>query len=159
MAFGTSIDWLTCRDEECIGVRLTTDDPCWAHADPDDLDVYLDQLGRDGRLDGRGVTLTADVLQQFQLAIPRADRRPTFSAALFTRATFRDNAGFDGAIFEGPTRFRGAIFEGNATFMEANFKERASFDASRTWTVGSSPFGCRARGRALARSEPRSLSC
>ena len=39
-----NVDWETCADKGCIGIRLPTGDRCWVHAEDTDLDAALKRL-------------------------------------------------------------------------------------------------------------------
>jgi hypothetical protein len=63
-----NVDWATCADDGCNGIRLPTGDKCWAHAAEADLDPALKRLGEDGRLDARGVPITQELLERLLAA-------------------------------------------------------------------------------------------
>jgi uncharacterized protein YjbI with pentapeptide repeats len=124
-----TVAWETCTDDDCIGVRLPTGGRCWAHADGHNVAAALKQFGKDGQLDARGVSLSAELLQRL-LAVSRRNhqgRPAAVIAARFDRATFRSNASFYGMAFY-PAAFAGATFQGDAVFGEATFQGDARFD-------------------------------
>jgi hypothetical protein len=124
----TGIEWPTCDEDGCIGVRLAATPKCLAHAGDEQRDTTLKQLGETGEIDARGVPITQALLEQILAAAPRdADDHPTFIAARFERAIFQGEARFGRATFEGDTRFDKATFQGDAGFAEATFQDGASF--------------------------------
>jgi uncharacterized protein YjbI with pentapeptide repeats len=128
MADDSDVDWETCDEDECVGVPLPSGGRCWAHAGADDRDAALDRLGEGGRLDGRGVTFTAELLQRLLDATPHDDEgQALLSGALFTQATFTGDASFTGATFGGYVEFDNATVAGNASFVAATFKGVVSF--------------------------------
>jgi hypothetical protein len=131
MADGSTVGWEPCADDGCVGVQLPSGDRCWAHAVYVHLGPALERLGEGGQLDGRGVAFTAELLKRVLDAAPRSDdRRPIVTGALFQRATFKGDAGFDGATFKDHAGFDGATFKGDAGFDGATFKGDAGFDGA-----------------------------
>ena len=132
MATSKSVHWPVC--ERCaegggIGVRLPNGGDCWAHAQEQDLDAALQQLGEDGRLDARSVTITAVLLQRLLTAASHDDTgHAILTDARFYWATFQGEARFDEATFQGDTRFTGATFQGDAWFQGVTFQGKVSFD-------------------------------
>jgi uncharacterized protein YjbI with pentapeptide repeats len=140
VAVHSYVDPPTCIQDGCIGVRLTRHRRCWAHAEVSDLDVHLEQLGKDGQLDGRGVAFKGELLKRVLDAIPQDNEgHGRLSAALFDGATFADDASFVQVTFTGDVSFRGATFTGDAEFREVTFEHYAEFDLA-TFT-GSARFG------------------
>jgi uncharacterized protein YjbI with pentapeptide repeats len=122
-----NVDWETCADG-CTGVRLPTGGKCWAHAADTDLDPALKRLGEDGRLDGRGVPITQELLGRLLAAAPQDEYGvPILTDAQFEGAAFRGDAVFRGATFRGDALFEGAAFRGDAVFRGATFQARALF--------------------------------
>jgi hypothetical protein len=110
MAAPEDVGWEVCQQcaaDGGIGIRLPSGGSCWAHADDEDLQAALRQLGEDGRLDARGVTITSELLARTLDAAPHDDTRghPVLTDARFDRATFQGDAGFEGAAFEGCASF------------------------------------------------------
>jgi uncharacterized protein YjbI with pentapeptide repeats len=136
------VEWETCTDDDCAGVRLPTGSKCWAHADNSDLDAALKQLGEHGRLDARGVLVAEELLRRLLAAAPQDDQgHAVLTGARFDRATFEGNVRFDEATFQGDVRFVKATFQGlavfyrttfqgDATLVEATFRDLAAFDAA-----------------------------
>ncbi len=123
-----NVDWEPCAAEACIGVRLPTGGKCWAHADDPDMDAALTRLGEHGRLDARGVPLTAELLHRLLAAAPPGDQgHAVLTGARFDHATFLGDARFHHAAFEGGTWFLEATFEGDATLDEAAFRGDVGF--------------------------------
>jgi hypothetical protein len=117
-AAAQGIDWEVCaQDESCTGVRLPTGDKCWAHAEQEQLDAALKQVAEEGRVDARGVPLTADLLERMLAVAPRDDQgRPVLSTVRFDQARFQGEAGFATASFQDEAWFTGATFQGEARF-------------------------------------------
>jgi uncharacterized protein YjbI with pentapeptide repeats len=123
-----SVDWETCAEGSCKGVQLPTGGKCWAHADDQDLDAALQQLGEGGDLDLRGVRLIAELLQRLLAGAPKnAQGHTSLKNARFHQATFLGDAKFDGVTFEGEAGFTGATFEDTAAFAGASFEGWAGF--------------------------------
>jgi hypothetical protein len=86
----TGIDWPTCDEDTCIGVRLAATPKCLVHAGDEQRNAALKQLGETGEIDARGVPITQPLLEQILAAAPHdADNHPTFTAPRFDRATFK----------------------------------------------------------------------
>jgi hypothetical protein len=126
------VPWATCRAEEgcCLGVRLEAGDFCLAHTEPSTRRDVFQRLA-----DGlpltfvRGVPFTPDLLADLLAAAPTDDdNEPMLRQALFMRAHFEGDAGFDGASFHGDARFDDASFHGDARFDDASFHGDARFD-------------------------------
>ncbi len=151
MAGQVSVDWPTCDEDGCIGIRLDAGDKCLAHAGDEERDAALKQVAQTGKIDARGVTISSTLLMKILDSTPRnpvglamlsevrfdgatfqgdADfggnagiHGPTFQGnAWFGEATFQGDAGFTGATFQGYANFDGAIFQGAAQFYEATFR-------------------------------------
>jgi uncharacterized protein YjbI with pentapeptide repeats len=137
-----NVDWEPCTQVDCIGIPLQTGERCWAHAAATDLDAALKRLGEDGRLDARGVPITADLLERLLAAVPHDEHahavlpdaqfdKATFQGdARFGEATFQGDARFSGATFQGDARFYGATFQGDAGFYGATFRGAAGFSGA-----------------------------
>ena len=109
----------TCSEDSCQGVRLQTGDRCLAHADGQDRDAELKRFAEEGRLDARGVPISAELLDRILDAAPPDEDRPNRP-----RLT---EVNFDGAEFGEGSAFRGATFADNAWFRGASFGDHASF--------------------------------
>jgi hypothetical protein len=129
MAVSKSVEWDTCAENDCIGVRLPTGGNCWAHATGQHLDAELKRLGEQGTLDARGVTISAELLNRILKAAPRAKRpnRPRFTKASFEDATFGNDASFEGVRFGDDASFEGVRFGDRVSFEGAGFGNRVSF--------------------------------
>jgi uncharacterized protein YjbI with pentapeptide repeats len=120
------IDWPTCDQDGCIGVRLQEGTACLAHATAEAREAALKQLGDTGELDARGVPVAPALLEEILAAAPqdaKDRRRPTFIVADFRRATFKGGARFIRVSFQRDAYFANAIFEGNAVFTWATFHQ------------------------------------
>jgi Pentapeptide repeats (9 copies) len=123
-----NVDWETCTDDRCIGVRLPTGSKCWAHAADTELDPAFKRLGVDGHLDARGVPITQELLRRLLAAAPQDDQgHAILTDARFEEATFRGFAKFDRTTFQGAARFDGVVFQDEAFFNEATFQHDAGF--------------------------------
>jgi uncharacterized protein YjbI with pentapeptide repeats len=146
MAASKDLGWETCAEDDCIGVRLPPGGKCWAHADDQDLDAALKQLGEDGQLDARGVQLSAKLLRRILEAAPREGYGISLAMARFDHATFNSEADlrngtfkyeprFDGATFRGKANFAGAVFQDQTWFVGVTFLDEAVFSSAtfETW--------------------------
>jgi Pentapeptide repeats (9 copies) len=130
MAAAESVKWDHCGEEGCIGIGLATGGKCWAHADDQDVEIAMDRLAENGRLDVRGVTITAELLARLLAAMPRDPERPGWpllKEPRFERATLGDGARFANATFDGKAWFNGATFGNEANFGGVVFRDEASF--------------------------------
>jgi hypothetical protein len=128
MAGQVSVDWLTCVEDECIGICLSASNKCLAHASEEETAAALKLIGETGAIDARGVPITADLLHRIITAAPRGEHdRPLIKDCHFGRATFTGDARFDEATFTGDARFVGATFTGDAGFVRATFSSVAGF--------------------------------
>jgi hypothetical protein len=122
------VDWPTCGEPGCVGIRLARGGKCLAHASTRRRTVVLRQLHQTGKIDARGIPITEALLQQILAAAPRdTANHPTFATALFTQATFRSDAGFGGTMFGGDAWFDGATFGADAWFDGVSFGADAWF--------------------------------
>jgi uncharacterized protein YjbI with pentapeptide repeats len=122
------IDWDSCADDGCAGVRLPAGGRCWVHAGEPARDQALKRLGQDGILDARGVQITRDLLRDLLDAAPKDQhRRPILESAAFDGAAFRDDVFFHQVTFRGNARFRGAVFGGDSAFVGVTFQGAADF--------------------------------
>ncbi len=91
----TGIEWPTCDEDGCIGVRLAATPKCLAHARDEQRNTALKQLGETAEIDARGVPITQALLKRILAAAPHdAEDHPTFTAH-FELATFQGPAEFD----------------------------------------------------------------
>jgi len=124
-----NVDWETCADDGCIGVRLPTGTRCWAHAVDTELDLAFKRLGEHGLLDARGVPITQELLRRLLAAAPQDDQgHAILTDARFDEATFQDAARFDRTTFQRGAWFGGATFQDAARFDMATFQHGAWFD-------------------------------
>jgi uncharacterized protein YjbI with pentapeptide repeats len=124
------VRWATCIEDACQGIHLRTGDRCLAHADSQDRDAELKRFAEAGRLDARGVRISAELLKRIlDAAPPDEDRlnRPRLTEVNFDGADFDDNASFAGATFGDHARFEGASFGDHARFRGATFGVLALF--------------------------------
>jgi uncharacterized protein YjbI with pentapeptide repeats len=130
MAEQTPVDWRTCNQDGCIGIRLRVGGKCLAHAAADERGSELKRIGETGEIDLRGVPITKKLFDQVMAAVQRdLDEQPLLTASRFGRATFEGDAWFLGATFEGDAEFKGATFEGDAN-LQATFQSDAGFDGA-----------------------------
>jgi hypothetical protein len=127
MAKQAPVDWPSCSQDGCIGIRLDAGGRCLAHAAADERKAELKRIGETGEIDMRGVPITKELLDRVMAAVQRdANEQPLLTGSRFGRATFKGDAWFLGPTFEGDAEFDGATFEGDADFQAA-FKSDARF--------------------------------
>jgi uncharacterized protein YjbI with pentapeptide repeats len=133
-----AVDWPTCDEPGCIGIRLPHGGKCLAHASDEQQNATLKQVGENGEIDARGVPITQALLQQILAAAPRgADNHPTLTAPQFELATFEGDAIFMNVTFQGTADFERVLFQGDARFERATFQDSAVFigAAFEGWAV------------------------
>jgi hypothetical protein len=131
MTHQTAVDWPTCDEPGCIGIRLPRGDKCLAHATARRRTLALRRLHQTGEIDARGIPITEALLEQILAAAPHdTTNHSTFATARFNQATFQGNARFDGASFQGDAGFTAATFQGTAWFTEATFQGTVWFDGA-----------------------------
>src|SRR5512133_589707 len=129
MESAPSVDWETCSEDGCVGVRSGENGRCLAHLAPDDLGASLEQIACDGAVDARGVEIGGELLQRILDALPRTSGgHPRFEQADFQGAAFDDHAKFYGATFQGDAQFDRATFQGDAAFDRVTFGYNVGFD-------------------------------
>jgi uncharacterized protein YjbI with pentapeptide repeats len=132
MANADEVSWKTCAVEGCSGSRVGRAATCLAHLSPAVLERALGRITRDGKVDARGVEISAELFQRVSDALPRTpEGKRRLATADFTDATFAADANFAQTEFEGDAWFNGAAFRGEATFEEATFVGDAIFDGGR----------------------------
>jgi hypothetical protein len=89
LAASKDVDWDTCAEDSCIGVRLQSGGKCWAHADDQTLEAALKHLGEGGDLDARGVPIAPKLLQSILAASSDTQGRPKLKSARSSRPPFR----------------------------------------------------------------------
>src|SRR5258708_20979687 len=94
---GQAYDWPTCDQDECIGIRLDAGRRCLAHASEQERTDEFSKLFQTGKIDARGVMISAELLKAIVSKAPRdPDAHPMFAQAWFSWATFHnDDAMFD----------------------------------------------------------------
>jgi hypothetical protein len=70
MADRSDVGWATCAQAGCIGVRLSSGDRCFAHADPGDQDAALQRLRTHRPFNVQGVPFADDLLERVLEAAP-----------------------------------------------------------------------------------------
>jgi hypothetical protein len=126
-----AVDWPTCDEPGCIGIRLHRSGMCLTHVPARRRNAALKQLRQTGAIDARGVLITKALLEQILAATPHDTvGHPTCATAQFEQATFQATAWFNGATFQGDARFDGATFQGDAQFDGATFQGDARFDGA-----------------------------
>lgn len=122
------VDWLTCDEDGCIGIRLDAGDKCLAHAEDEERDAALKQLAQTGMIDARGVTISSALLKRILDSTPGGPDGPAMPAkAQFDAATFQGNVDFRRVIFQGDATFSETTFQGDARFSRATFEGSAAF--------------------------------
>jgi Pentapeptide repeats (9 copies) len=125
----SAMDWPTCGEDGCIGIRLASITKCLAHASDQERNAALKQLGDTGDIDARGVPISTVLVEQILAAAPHgADNRPVFRTTQFNRATFQGEALFEGATFQGGAAFNDATFRRVARFNRTAFLGGAVFN-------------------------------
>jgi uncharacterized protein YjbI with pentapeptide repeats len=126
-----AVNWGTCEEAGCLGVRLAEVPVCLAHAASLQHDVFEAELRRiteHGAIDARGVRLTDRLLGRILAAAPRDNHgRAVVRNARFDRTTFDCIAVFNEAIFEGEADFGAAVFKYQAEFFQTNFNAVVRF--------------------------------
>ena len=75
MAEQTEIEWPTCEQAGCIGIRLASVRMCLAHASEEETATGLRMVGETGEIDAHGVPLFSRVLSSDGSSpLPRAAR-------------------------------------------------------------------------------------
>jgi Pentapeptide repeats (9 copies) len=140
MAEQTEVEWPTCTQAGCIGIRLAAGRRCLAHASEEETAAALTLVGETGEINARGVPITPALLERILTAAPRGENEePLITGCQFQQATFTGDAGFGETTFTGPAQFSGATFTGQAWFHEATFSGGAIF-AEATFS-GETVFG------------------
>jgi hypothetical protein len=146
MAGQVSVDWLTCVEDECIGICLDASNKCLAHASKEETAAALKLIGETGAIDARGVPITADLLHRIITAAPRGENdKPLIKDCQFGRATFTGLAWFHGVTFTGDAGFDRATFTRNAAFGGATFTGDALQSTSPIWRILLESNHCRLR--------------
>ena len=131
MAGQVSVDWPTCDQDDCLGVRLATGNKCLAHATDEDREAALEQFSQTGAINASGVTISTTLLERILERAPRdPDDSPTLTSAWFWGATFQGDAKFVVVTFQGDAKFVGATFQGTTRFNGANFQHEAVFNGA-----------------------------
>ena len=116
MAQRTDVDWPTCDQAGCTGIRLASARVCLAHGSEEETAAALKLVGETGAIDARGVHITRALLDRLLTAAPRGENgMPLIKGGQFRGATFSGDALFGGATFQ--VGFGGAI--GGATFSRS----------------------------------------
>jgi uncharacterized protein YjbI with pentapeptide repeats len=128
MAGRVSVDWLTCDEDECLGICLDAGHKCLAHAEDEERAAALGQVAQTGIIEARGVTISSSLFKRILDSTPRnPDGNAMFTEVHFNAATFQSDADFSNATFQGSSDFRQANFQGNARFGGATFQGIANF--------------------------------
>ena len=123
------VEWPTCEQAGCIGIRLASARACLAHASQEETANALKLVGDTGAIDVRGVLITDALLKRILTAAPLGENEePLIKSCRFDRTTFTGDAEFDGATYREAAEFGGATFKGSAGFSGATFTGRVGFD-------------------------------
>jgi hypothetical protein len=118
----TDVEWPTCDQAGCIGIRLSSARMCLAHGSEAETAAALKLIGETGVIDARGAPITSALLERVLTAAPRGEsEEPLIKGGQFNRATFSGVAQFGGVTFSGGAQFGGATFSGGAEFGRATF--------------------------------------
>src|SRR5438874_2061336 len=102
MASAEEVEWETCAVAGCSGSRVGRGEACLAHLDRAGLARALGRTARDGKVDARGVEISADLFEQISHALPRTpEGKQRLAGADFTATTFAAHADFERAEFQG----------------------------------------------------------
>lgn len=122
------VEWPTCEQAGCIGIRLASARACLAHASQEETANALKLVGDTGAIDVRGVLITDALLKRILTAAPLGENEePLIKSCRFDRTTFTGDAEFDGATFTGDAKFDGAIFKRDARFDGVRFEHARQF--------------------------------
>jgi uncharacterized protein YjbI with pentapeptide repeats len=137
----SEVEWPTCEQAGCVGIRLASARMCLAHASEEETAAALELISKAGEIDARGVPITGALLERILTAAPRGENEePILKDCQFGGATFTGTATFYKATFTGTATFNEATFTGDARFEEATFTGAAMFhDATFTgdaWFAG-----------------------
>ena len=69
----TKVEWPTCEQAGCIGIRLTSARMCLAHSGEDETAAALKRVRETGAIDVRGVPITGALLERILTAAPRGE--------------------------------------------------------------------------------------
>ena len=128
MAKQTEVEWPTCGQAGCIGIRLAAAPMCLAHGSEKEAAAALKLVGETGTVDARGVPITGALLERILAAVPRGENQgPLIKGCRFDGAIFTPSARFDFVTFSGDAWFDGATFSGDASFRYATFEAIAGF--------------------------------
>ena len=126
MAQRTDVDWPTCDQAGCIGIRLASARVCLAHGSEEETAAALKLVGDTGAIEARGVHITRALLDRLLTAAPRGENgMRLIKGGQFRGATFSGDALFGGATFQ--VGFLGAAFQGDAQFDGAAFERAQQF--------------------------------
>jgi len=143
MAQRTQVDWPTCEQADCIGVRLDSARTCLAHCSSSEKAAALKLISEGGLIDVRGVVINSALLKEVLAAAPREENgKPLIKDCRFGMSTFQGDADFAdlyGATFCGDADFGGATFNGDALFHWATFESAPRFRAATS--SGDAEFG------------------
>lgn len=118
----TEVEWPTCVQAGCVGVRSASARMCLAHSGEEDTAAALKLISETGAIDARGVHITRALLERILAAAPRGENgEPLIEGCRFDRATFSGSAGFENAKFSGVAEFARATFSNDARFDGASF--------------------------------------
>ena len=124
----TEVEWPTCVQAGCVGVRSASARMCLAHSGEEDTAAALKLISETGAIDARGVHITRALLERILAAAPRGENgEPLIEGCRFDRATFSGSAGFENAKFSGVAEFARATFSNDARFDGASFARGAEF--------------------------------
>lgn len=129
MAVLSEVEWPTCEQAGCIGIRLAQARLCLAHASEQETAAALQLADETGEIDARGAPITRALLERILTAVPRGkNEKPLIKGCQFDRATFEGDARFDEATFSGDAWFDRTTFSGRARFDRATFSGSTLFD-------------------------------
>ena len=134
MAKQPDVEWPTCEQAGCIGIRLASARVCLAHASEEDTAAALKLVGETGAIDARGVSITPALLERILAAAPRGENEgPLIKSCRFDWAIFTGVAEFSEATFTGDAVFGGVVFKGPAELAKVRFEQARQFGPLRAY--------------------------
>jgi hypothetical protein len=94
----SEVEWPTCEQAGCVGIRLASARMCLAHASEEETAAALKLISKAGEIDARGVPITGALLERILTAAPRGENEePILKDCQFDGATFTGDVTFYGS--------------------------------------------------------------
>ena len=71
----TEVEWSTCEQAGCIGIRLASARKCLAHASGGETASTLKLISETSVIDARGVPITRDLLERILVTVPQGENQ------------------------------------------------------------------------------------